>query len=244
MINRVKENLKRVRCYHSATLLDSTISHAQKEELSYLAFLDYFLEQECHYRNQTSINRNIKSSNLPNLKTFDDFDFNYQHAVTKRMIAEWKTFGWIDKRENKIFMGPPGVGKTHIAIALSYEALKTGYKVIFFTMNKLIDEMLLAAYNDELKKWLKKIAKFDLIIIDEIGYLPIKPASSNLFFQLISELYEFRSIILTSNKLFKEWGSSFGDSVITTAILDRILHYSETIIMNGDSYRMKGKIKK
>jgi DNA replication protein DnaC len=244
MIERVKENLKRVRCYHSATLLDSTIAHAQSNELSYVAFLDYLLEQECLYRNQTSINRSIRACNLPNIKTFDDFDFSYQHSVTKRMVAEWRTFDWIDKRENKIFMGPPGVGKTHITIALSYEALKAGYKVIFFTMNKLIDEMLLAAYNDEFKKWLKKISKFDLIIIDEIGYLPIKQESSNLFFQLISELYEFRSIILTSNKLFKEWGSAFGDTVITTAILDRILHYSETIIMNGDSYRMKGKIKK
>lgn len=244
MIERVKNNLRRVRCFHSATLLESTITYAQNKDLSYLCFLEHFLEQECLHRNQTALNRNLRASRLPQIKTFDEFDYSYQHAVTKRMISEWETFDWLDQRSNKIFMGPPGVGKTHLAIALGYSALNAGYKVIFYTMNDLLDEMLLASHGDEFKKWLKKMMKFDVFIIDEIGYLPIKPTNSSLFFQFINEAYEFRSIILTSNKLFKEWGSAFGDSVITTAILDRILHHSESILMNGDSYRMKGKIKK
>lgn len=244
MIQNVKENLRRVRCYHSATLLESVIAYAQQNDLSYLTFLEYLLEQECLHRNQTAINRNTRTCGFPQIKTFDEFDFNYQHDINKKLIAEWKTFDWVDQRCNKIFMGPPGVGKTHIAIALSYEALKVGYKVIFFTMNNLMDEMLLASYNNEFKRWLKKIAKFDIVVIDEIGYLPVKTENANLFFMLIDELYEFRSVIITSNKLFKKWGSTFGDSIVSSAIIDRIIHHSETIVINGDSYRMKGKIKK
>ncbi len=242
MVERIKSNLKRVRCFHSVNHLESTIKYAQDNELSYLSFLDHLLKKECSYRDQTAIIRNLKKSGFPSEKTFDDFDFSYQHSVSKREIAEWKVFDWLDKRENKIFMGPPGVGKTHLAIALGYQAVQEGYKVRFLSMNDLIDEMLISSYENTFKEWLKKIVKNDLLIIDEIGYLPIKAASSNLFFQLINELYEFRSIIITSNKMFQEWGSAFGDNVITSAILDRLLHHSETIVMEGDSYRLKGKM--
>jgi DNA replication protein DnaC len=244
MLDSIRENLKRIRCYHAANSLDSTLKHAQDSKLSYLEFLKYFLEIECSHRNQTAINRNLRTSGIPKIKTFEEFDFSYQHSVNKRQIAEWKAFDWLDRRENKVFMGPPGVGKTHLAISICYQALLNGYRVKFFSMNDLIDEMLIASCEENFKKWLKKLTKFDLIAIDEIGYLPIKSVNSNLFFQLINELYEYRSIILTSNKMFKDWGSAFGDNVITTAILDRILHHAETVIMNGDSYRMKRKIKK
>lgn len=243
MLEKIKQNLKRVRCYHSVNHLESTIKYAQENDLSYLAFLDHLLEKECSYRNQTAINRNLKKSGFPAEKIFADFDFSYQHSVSKRKISEWTVFDWLDNRENKIFMGAPGVGKTHLALALGYEAIQRGYKVKFLSMNDLIDEMLIAAYENKFREWLKKITKIDLLIIDEIGYLPIKAASSNLFFQLINELYEFRSVIITSNKMFQEWGSSFGDNVITSAILDRLLHHCETIVMEGESYRMKEKLK-
>ncbi len=243
MIERVKNSLKRVRCLHTINFLDSSLKHAQDNDLSYLGFLDYLLAKECSYRDQTAIDRNLKKADLPFLKTFDDFDYSYQHAVSKRLVAEWETFDWLDKRENKIFMGPPGVGKTHLSAALGYSAIKQGYQVKFYTMNNLVDEMLLASYDEKFKEWLKRISKNDLLIIDEIGYLPVKPVVANLFFQLINEMYEFRSIIITSNKLFQEWGSTFGDNVITTAILDRLLHHAEAMVIEGDSYRLKGKIK-
>lgn len=243
MIERVKKSLKRVRCFHTINYLDTSLKYAQDNELSYLSFLDYLLAKECSYRDQTAIDRNLRKADLPFIKTFDNFDFSYQHAISKRLVAEWETFCWLDKRENKIFMGPPGVGKTHLSAAIGYSAIKQGYRVKFYTMNNLVDEMLLASYDEKFKNWLKQVSKNDLLIIDEIGYLPVKPVVANLFFQLINEMYEFRSIIITSNKLFQEWGSAFGDNVITTAILDRLLHHAEAIVIEGDSYRLKGKIK-
>lgn len=242
MIENLKKNLLRMRCRHTINNLESYLKHAQDKELSYLNFLAYVAENECNSRNQTLINLQIRRSSFPMLKSFDDFDFKYQHSVTKRMITEWKTFSWIDNRENKIFMGPPGVGKTHISIALGYEAILSGYKVIFYNMNDLIDEMIIANNDNTFKKWIAKLVKNDLIIIDEIGYLPIKEVNASLFFKLIAELYEFRFIIITSNRLFQEWGESFGDSVITTAIVDRLVHHAETILIDGNSYRMKGKL--
>lgn len=242
MIENLKKNLLRIRCRHTINNLESSLTYAQEKELSYLSFLSYVIENECNSRNQTLITLQLRRSNFPILKSFDEFDFKYQHSVTKRMITEWKEFNWIDKRENKILMGPPGVGKTHISIALGYEAILKGYKVIFYNMNELIDEMIIANNENDFKKWISKLVKNDLIIIDEIGYLPIKAVNASLFFKLINELYEFRSIIITSNRLFQEWGESFGDNVITTAIVDRLVHHAETILIDGNSYRMKGKM--
>lgn len=242
MIENLKKNLSRLRCTHIINNLEIYLKYAQDKELSYLSFLSYVAENECNGRSQTQINLQIRRSKFPVLKSFDEFDFKYQHSVTKRMITEWKTFTWIDNRENKIFMGPPGVGKTHIAIALGYDAILSGYKVIFYNMNDLIDDMIIANNENTFKNWISKLVKNDLIIIDEIGYLPIKEVNASLFFKLISELYEFRSVIITSNRMFQEWGESFGDSVITTAIVDRLVHHAETLLIEGDSYRMKGKI--
>ena len=242
MIENLKKNLLRIRCRNTINNLESSLKYAQDKELSYLSFLSYVVENECNSRNQTLITLQLRRSNFPILKSFDEFDFKYQHSVTKRMITEWKEFNWIDNRENKILMGPPGVGKTHISIALGYEAILKGYKVIFYNMNDLIDEMIIANNENDFKKWISKLVKNDLIIIDEIGYLPIKAVNASLFFKLINELYEFRSIIITSNRLFQEWGESFGDNVITTAIVDRLVHHAETILIDGNSYRMKGKM--
>lgn len=244
MLDRVKQNLKRIRCYHSINHLESTINKAGENEISYLEFLDMLLQLECQHRDQTTIDRNLKAAAFPMIKTFDDFDFSYQHAITKRRVKEWLSFTWLDQRENKILMGPPGVGKTHLAISLGYEAIQKGYRVKFISMNDLIDTMLIAAQQNMFRELLKRYLKFDLLIVDEIGYLPLKAVHASLFFQLVNEWYEFRSVVITSNKLFQEWGSAFSDQVITTAIVDRLLHHAEAIVIEGDSYRMKDKIKK
>ena len=242
MIEELKNDLFRIRCRHIIKNLESYLKYAKENDLSHLQFLSHIVRNEVHSRDQTAINMNIKKSKFPSIKTFDEFSYKYQHSITKRMVNEWLDFTWIDKRENKVFMGPPGVGKTHIAISLGYAAIQKGYNVRFYSFNELLDDMLIATREEEYKTFLKKLCKNDLLIIDEIGYLPINEISATIFFKLVSELYEFRSIIITSNKLFQEWGSSFGDNVLTSAILDRILHHAELITMDGDSYRMKGKI--
>lgn len=242
MIERIKRNLKRVRCFHTINNLEIILKNATDNNVSYMSFLDDLLMRECEMRSQRKIKFHLKQSKLPGIKTFEEFDFTYQHSVTKRQINEWKTFTWLDNRENKILMGPPGVGKTHLAISCAYEAIQKGYTAIFYSMNDLIDDLLIANYQKTLSVFMKKLLKKDMLIIDEMGFLPLKPEHSNLFFQLINEFYEYRSIILTSNKLFNEWGSTFGDQVIATAILDRLLHHAEPVILAGDSYRMKDKM--
>ena len=239
MIESTKKLLKRIRCFHIMNNLESAITNAEKKNMSHLQLLHYLLEMESTGRDQTNINRRTKQAKLPTIKTFDVFDFSYQHCITKRIVKEWLSFVWLEQRENIILMGPPGVGKTHVAISLCFEAIKSGYKAVFYSMNDMIEALMLAEINGDLSQFLSRLSKNDLIAIDEMGYLPLNTKAANLFFQLISHLYEFRSIIITSNRLFNEWGVTFNDNVIATAVLDRLLHHSQTITMLGDSFRLK-----
>jgi DNA replication protein DnaC len=219
--------------------LESVIIHAEKNQISYLEFLNMIFQKEVLGRDQSNVKRRLKLAKLPSIKTFDEFDHAYQQSVTKQKVNEWLSFVWIEQRENIILMGPPGVGKTHVALALGYEAIKAGYKVIFYSLNNLMEELLLADDESLLDKKLNSLSKNDLIIIDELGYLPMKNKTANLFFQLINHLYEFKSIIITSNRLFNEWGVTFTDGVVASAILDRLLHHSQPVTMLGDSFRLK-----
>jgi DNA replication protein DnaC len=167
------------------------------------------------------------------------FEINFQPSLDGSVINDLKTLRFLRNAENVVFLGPPGVGKTHLAIALGMTALDAGFRVRFFNASDLIERMIKANQQDGLEEMIKGLARFQLLIVDEIGYLPFSTEGAHAFFQLISQRYETRSIVFTSNKSYGEWGEIFRDHVIASAVLDRILHHCTTINIKGESYRLK-----
>ena len=219
--------------------LDVMLEAALQQDMTCLDFLEQVLHHEVHFRQNRALETRRKQAQFPYAATFATFDFSFQRSVTQRHIQQLSDFQWIDKAYNVVFLGPPGVGKTHLAIALGTQAIESGYKVSFITLDELIkvlktEEMLVKS-----RQRLKRLMASDLVIIDEIGFLPITKLEANLFFQVVSRFYEDKSLVITSNKGFDEWPEFTGDPVITTAILDRLVHHSELFNMQGDSYRLK-----
>jgi len=209
------------------------------KEMSYLEFLHHVLKAEICARERRSRDRRLQAAELPYIRTPDDFDYTFNNSVTRRQINQLLDLTWIETAYNIIFLGPSGVGKTHLSVTLGVKAIEQGYKVSFITMEKLIKLLKTEEISARARSKLRKIMNSDLLIIDEIGFQPITKLESNLFFQVISNLYEQRSVIITSNKGFDEWSELMQDPVITAAILDRLTHHSEIFNMTGDSYRLK-----
>lgn len=180
---------------------------------------------------------------LPFQKTLDEFDFAFQPSVDERRMKDLATMRFLIHQENVLFLGPPGVGKTHLAVALGMEAIRQRHSVYFVTAHDLVEALVDAHTKGTIRRKLRMYTKPTLLIIDEIGYHKMHETGAHLFFQLIAERYKKGSIILTSNKSFSEWGEIFGDNVLATAILDRLLHHSTTVNIRGDSYRIQEKKK-
>lgn len=222
--------------------LEMLVGQAEGNEASYLQFADMLVSHELSKRDENRVNLNMKRAGFPVKKQIEEFDFASQTTITKKQINRLLDFSYIDNRENIIFIGPPGVGKTHLAIGISYKSVHAGYKVLFTTALELIEMLDLAEAKGELKKKINTISKSDILVIDELGYLPMNKQSMFNFFQLINALYEYRSIIITTNKDFTNWGDFFFDDNVAVPIVDRIIHHSHIFMMGGESYRLKQKI--
>lgn len=221
--------------------IDSFIDEVNQGKSNLVDALYSLTEKEMEFR-QDRVNRAmIVTSHFPFVKTFEDYDFSYQPHLNRDEIIDLKNLRFLESNDNIVFMGTPGTGKTHLAISIGIECAKSRYQTYFINCNDLIMQLKKAKHENTLARRLKHFTSYSVLIIDEVGFLPIEAEDANLLFQLISMRYEKHSTIFTTNKSFNHWGEVFGDSVIANAMLDRILHHSKVFQIVGPSYRMKGK---
>lgn len=242
-LETIEQKYKSLMFNSIAQSLSELIQQAEANELSYLQFADALVEQELLQRNQKRIKHNQQRATFPMLKRLEEFDFRIQTTITKKEVAALLDFTFIDQRQNLLFIGPPGVGKTHLSIAIGLKAIEAGYKVLFKNAMDRIETLDLAEVQGELKKKISALLKFDCLIIDELGFLPVQKQGMYNFFQLINHCYEFRSIILTTNKDFTCWNEFFFDENVAVPVVDRLIHHSKIFLLGGESYRLRQKTK-
>ena len=221
--------------------LESLLEQASKKEPSYADFLDELLSCEVDARRSRYLRARLQLAHLPFLKNFEQFDFGFQPSIDERQIQELRSLRFIHEASNVVFLGPPGVGKTHLSVALAEAAIQSGCGAYFMTAHDLVTDLGRAYREGRLDRRMRVYLAPKVLIIDEMGYLPLDDLGATIFFQLVSARYERGSTILTSNKSYGDWGSIFGEPIIATAILDRLLHHSTTINIRGESYRLKDR---
>jgi DNA replication protein DnaC len=237
------ERLKKVGWHHTANQLDGILEDASKNNVTYSDFLYTLLGHEMEQKESIAFERRMARAKLPFRKTIHDFDFSFQLSIQEKRVKEVLTCRYITSGENIVLLGPPGVGKTHLAISFGVEAITQGYSTLFITADDFVSACRKAQIKGNVERFIQRWLRPDVLIIDEVGYFPFDEMSANLFFQVVSKRYEKGSIILTSNKSYIEWGKVFGDEVLATAILDRLMHHVTTFNIKGNSYRLKEKQK-
>lgn len=221
--------------------IDEFIDEVTSDKSALVDSMYALTEKELDFRQERVNKAMIVTSHFPFVKTFEDYDFSYQPKLNKDEILDLKNLRFIENNENIVFMGTPGTGKTHLSISVGIECAKNRLQTYFINCNELILQLKKAKQENTLARRLKHFTSYSVLIIDEVGFLPIEAEDSNLLFQLISMRYEKHPTIFTTNKSFNRWGDVFGDSVIASAMLDRILHHCKVFQIVGPSYRMKGK---
>lgn len=245
ILKTLQTGLKRLKLRRVREILESD---GEREKLTQfkdpVTLVAHLVSEEVTARNETQKELRLRAAKFPGLKTLNDFDFEIQPAVNEARVRMLANLEFIRAKQNVIFLGPSGVGKTHLAVSLGYEAVKAGFKVRFTTVQELADNLYSSLADGNFKRELERYGKFDLLIIDELGFLSLDKTASNHFFQVINQAYEQQAVIVTSNRPFQEWSGVFYDSVIVTAILDRLLHHAHLFNLKGDSYRLKDHLKR
>jgi len=239
LYDRLKENLEALKMRNTLEIIDNYLERAIKDELNIVDVLDHIFAEEARGKRQRAYEKQIQMSGFPIKKGLDEFDFSFQPSIDKRQIDELATMRFVENAENIVFLGPPGVGKTHLANALGMVAAKNRYSTYYINCHTLIENLKKSHYENRLHDKLRTLIRYKVLIIDEIGYLPMDIQGANLFFQLIAKRYEKASTIFTSNKTFSQWNEVFADVTIASAILDRVLHHCTVINIKGESYRLK-----
>lgn len=242
--SKLIENLEYLKLTQMVLHLDETIDFMNRNELSFTDALIKLTDYEIDMKEINMVKAMVKVAAFPHLKEIKDFDFSFQPSINKEQILDFETLRFIERKENIVFLGSSGVGKTHLATSIGISAAKKRTSTYFIKCNDLILNLKKAQLENRLETRLKHYSKYKLLIIDEIGYLPIDEDDAKLFFQLIDMRYEKKSTIFTTNSNFKSWGEIFQDPKIANAILDRVLHHASVINIVGDSYRLKNHIQK
>jgi DNA replication protein DnaC len=240
-LDTIKDYAKELNLNYLKINAGKIIEDAGLKDLSYQDMLISILKNEMDLKDKKAQERRLKNAGFPVVKRIEDFDLSFQRSITQRQINRLLEMDWIDRMYNLIFLGPPGVGKTHISVALGYKAVEAGYKVSFVSMDSLMKCLKTQDISRKSRGKVNRIMSSNLVIIDELGYLPITREEANMFFQLISALHEQTSLIITSNKGFEDWTELLGDPALTTAILDRISYRCELFNMVGKSYRLENR---
>jgi len=242
-LERVTRHLTRLKLVATRERLDALLQEAARKELGFMDFLDLVLSEEAQSKDLKRTRMGIQIAHFPVVRRLEDFDFSLQPSIDQKLIRELETGRFIANGENVLLLGPPGVGKTHLAIGLGRKVVEHGASALFVPALGLVAQMMRAESEGRLEERLTHLTKPKLLIIDELGYLPFERRAAHLLFQLVNRRYERGSLILTSNQPVGNWGEVFGDAVLATAILDRLLHHSHVITIKGESYRLREKRK-
>ena len=240
-IQEIKGYASSLGLIHTRDELETIIHEAEKTQSSYVEFIQDVLGAEIKHRQNKAKEKRIKEAGFPYKKYLKDFDLNFCQSITKKQLNQLSELTWVDGIYNLILSGPPGVGKTHLAIALAYHACEEGYRVSYTSMQSLMQVLRTCEVDRRSRAKMNRILKLNLLVVDEVGYLPITSVEGNLFFQLISQLQEQTSIIITTNKGFEEWAEFLDDAALATAILDRLSYRCDRIQMSGKSYRLENR---
>jgi DNA replication protein DnaC len=241
--NYLRQQLQYLKLSSFLQLYEATAQHAAEKHWTHIQYLAELADTEVNLRRDRAIQRRIMMARFPVLKTLDEFDWNWPKKINRMQVQDLFRLGFMESKSNVIFLAGVGLGKTHLSTALAYQACLKGHSVLFASAIDIINTLCASQSAGRLKTDMKKYLNPSILVIDELGYLPVDRKGADLLFQVISQRYEQGPIILTTNKQFKKWPEIFcNDSTLTSAVLDRLLHHAETVVIEGKSYRMKDQI--